>query len=122
MKIILGIIAVLFSSISLAQEENTSQLEPVRMTLQKQSSPSLIKATITSANNKADNNNSKAPIVKIIVAKSAIAQGEKATLSLADDKTHITNAVEVKKVTTTVERSSTPQSVKATVIKLDQKQ
>ena len=97
-------------------------MEPVRITLQKQSTPSHIKATTTSMNSKTDNNDSKAPNVNIIATKSTIPRREKATLSLADNKTQITNASEVKTTFITVERSSKPQTLKATVITSDQKQ
>ena len=122
MKKTLILFAVLYGFVSFAQEENTSQMDPVRIALQKQSTPSHIKATLTSVNKKADNNDLKEPIVKIIATKSTIPQGEKATLLLADDKTHITNASEAKTTFITVERSSKPQTLKTTVIKSDQEQ
>ena len=122
MKKTLILFAVLYGFVSFAQEENTSQIEPVRIILQKQATPSAINATTTSANNKADNNDSRTPVVNIIAAKSTISRGEKATMLMADDKTHITNVSEANNVSISAERSSQPQTLKATSIKSDQKQ
>lgn len=123
MKKTLILFAVLYGFASFGQEENTSQIKPVSITAQKQSTASNIKAMTISVNNNADNNDSKAPIVNIIATKSNIPLPEKATLSIAaDNTTLITKASNVKTIYITAERSLQPQTLNATLIKSEQKQ